>query len=72
MAKISNNMIIHDLIQVDPDIVGILMGAGIHCIGCPSAQGETLEEAAMVHGMDPDELEAHINEYLAAKGNAAK
>lgn len=72
MAKISKNMIIHDLIQVDPDIVGILMGAGMHCIGCPSAQGETLEEAAMVHGMDPDELEAHINEYLAAKENAAK
>ncbi len=72
MAKISKNMIIHDLIQVDPDIVGILMGAGMHCIGCPSAQGETLEEAAMVHGMDPDELEAHINEYLAAKENAAR
>ncbi|MCM1307414.1 MAG: DUF1858 domain-containing protein [Butyrivibrio sp.] len=72
MAKISQDMIIHDLIQVDPEIVGILMGAGMHCVGCPSAQGETLGEAAMVHGLDPNELEAHINEYLAAKEAAAQ
>ncbi len=65
MAKISKDMIISDLIQVDPNIVAILMRAGMHCIGCPSAQGESLEEACMVHGIDADLLTEQINDYLA-------
>ena len=64
-AKISKDMIISDLIQVDPNIVAILMRAGMHCIGCPSAQGESLEEACMVHGIDADLLTEQINDYLA-------
>ena len=64
MAKISKDMIISDLIQVDPNIVAILMRAGMHCIGCPSAQGESLEEACMVHGIDADLLTEQINDYL--------
>ena len=52
MAKISKDMTIGELIAMDTNIIGILMGAGMHCIGCPSAQGESLEEAAMVHGLD--------------------
>ena len=64
MAKISKDMIIHDILQVDPNLAGVLMASGMHCIGCP---GESLEEAAMVHGLNPDELEASLNEYLAAK-----
>lgn len=65
MAKISKDMIIADLIKVDPNIVAILMRAGMHCIGCPSAQGESLEEAALVHGLNPDLLVDQINDYLA-------
>ena len=64
---ISKDMTIGELIRMDENIVPILMRAGMHCIGCPSAQGESLEEAAMVHGMDADELLAKINEYLALK-----
>ncbi len=67
MAQISKDMIIGDLIKVDPNIVPILMRAGMHCIGCPSAQGESLAEAAMVHGIDADLLEQQINDYLANK-----
>lgn len=65
MAKISKDIIIADLINVDPNIVAILMRAGMHCIGCPSAQGESLEEASLVHGIDPDLLVDQINDYLA-------
>ena len=65
MRKISKDMIIADLGTIDPNIVVILMRAGRHCIGCPSAQGETLEEAAMVHGLDVDLLVDQINDYLA-------
>ena len=65
MRKISKDMIIADLVTIDPNIVVILMRAGMHSIGCPSAQGETLEEAAMVHGLDVDLLVDQINDYLA-------
>ena len=67
MAKISKDMIIADLVKIDQNIVPILMRAGMHCIGCPSAQGESLEEAAMVHGIDADVLTAQINDFLANK-----
>ena len=67
MAQITKDMIIADIIQVDMDLVPVLMSSGMHCIGCPSAQGESLEEAAMVHGIDPDQLVNVLNEYLANK-----
>lgn len=65
MAKISKDILIADLIKADPNIVAILMRAGMHCIGCPSAQGESLEEASLVHGIDPDLLVDQINDFLA-------
>lgn len=64
--KISKDMTIGELIRLDQNIIAILMRAGMHCIGCPSAQGESLAEAAMVHGIDADALEAQINDYLAS------
>lgn len=67
MAQITRDMIIADIIRVDQGVIPILMGAGMHCVGCPSSQGETLEEACMVHGMDVENLTADINTYLAAQ-----
>lgn len=67
MAKITKDMTIAEIISVDNGIIPILMNAGMHCIGCPSSQGESLEEAAMVHGMDVDALLVAINEYLENK-----
>ncbi|MBR1442563.1 MAG: DUF1858 domain-containing protein [Firmicutes bacterium] len=65
MAQITKDMIISDIIAVDRGVIPILMQAGMHCIGCPSAQGESLAEAAFVHGMDADKLVEDINAYLA-------
>lgn len=65
MAKVTKDMIISELVQIDPAIIAILMRAGMHCIGCPSAQGESLEEAAIVHGLDADMLVDQINDFLA-------
>ena len=62
MAQITKDMTIGGIIRIDQSVIPILMEAGMHCIGCPSAQGETLEEAAMVHGMDIDALMKAINE----------
>jgi len=67
MAQVSKEMTIGAIINVDEGIVPILLASGMHCIGCPSSQGESLEEAAMVHGMDVDALLETINEYLATK-----
>ena len=66
-ATINKDMIIADMLKIDPGIAAILVASGMHCIGCPSAQGETLDEAAMVHGMNADELVVNVNEYLAKK-----
>lgn len=67
MAQVTKDMTISAIINVDQGIIPILINAGMHCIGCPSAQGETLEEAAMVHGMDANNLLTAINEYLSTK-----
>lgn len=64
MAQITRDMIIGDIIRVDQGVIPILLEAGMHCVGCPSSQGESLEEACMVHGMDAEELTENINEYL--------
>ena len=63
---IKNNSSIIDL-GTGTGIIPILMNAGMHCIGCPSSIGESLEEAAMVHGIDADELLVNINKYFEEK-----
>ncbi len=67
MTKINKDMKIVEILNIDATIAPILMAAGMHCVGCPSAQGETLSEAAMVHGMDVDSLVNRINDYLEKK-----
>lgn len=62
--QVSKDMLIGQMIQLDELIPQMLMGAGMHCLGCPSAQGETLEEACMVHGIDCDDLVNKMNEVL--------
>ena len=64
MAKVSKDMLIGQLLQIDANIAPILMRAGMHCLGCPSSQMESLEEAAMVHGLDVDVLVNQSNDFL--------
>ena len=64
MAKVSKDMLIGQLLQIDANIAPILMRAGMHCLGCPSSQMESLDEAAMVHGLDVDVLVNQINDFL--------
>ena len=67
MARVTKDTTIGEVIQIDAGVIPILMGAGMHCVGCPSSAGETLDEACAVHGMDCDKVLADINEYLANK-----
>ncbi len=58
---IEKTMKIGDLLQAYPDKADILLEAGMHCLGCPASQMETLEEACGVHGIDVDELVETLN-----------
>ena len=68
MAQVTKDTMIGDLLRIDAGVAPILMGIGMHCLGCPSSQGESLEEACMVHGIDCDALVTGINEILATRG----
>ena len=63
--QINKDMLIGELVVMDELIPQMLMGAGMHCLGFPSSQMESLEEACMVHGIDCDDLVSKMNEILA-------
>ena len=67
MAKISKDMTIGDILRVDEGLVPILLETGMHCLGCPSAQAESLEDACAVHGTDVDAIINKMNNFLAAR-----
>ncbi len=67
MAKATKDMLITEVIELDEGTADILMNAGMHCIGCMMAHGETLEQACDVHGIDVDILLEEINTYLESK-----
>ena len=60
MPVITKDMTIGEILRVKPAAASALMEIGMHCLGCPSAQGESLEEAAMVHGVDVEDLMGKI------------
>lgn len=67
MAQITKETIIMDVLRLNPETAQFFFEIGMHCLGCPSASGETIEQACMVHGVDADELINKINEYLKNK-----
>ena len=67
MAKITKDMIIADIIQINMGCIPILLNEGMHCVGCPASIGESLEEACQVHGLDADEVLKSIKDYRANK-----
>ena len=67
MIEITKDTIIGDILDVAPQTAPIFLSIGMHCLGCPSARGESVGEACSVHGVDPDELVAKLNAHFAAK-----
>ena len=65
--KISKDMIIGDILDMDVETAPFFFEMGMHCLGCPSARGESLEAACAVHGVDADEMVEKINAFLASK-----
>ena len=69
MIEITKDTIIGDILDVAPQTAPIFLSIGMHCLGCPSSRGETVEEACMVHGIDADEFLDALNAFL---GEAAE
>ena len=68
MAQVTKDTLIGELLQMDVERVApILMNIGMHCLGCPSSQMESIEQAALVHGVDAQGLVDQVNDALAAK-----
>ncbi|MBO4915076.1 MAG: DUF1858 domain-containing protein [Oscillospiraceae bacterium] len=65
MIQITKDTVIGDILDIAPQTAPIFLSIGMHCLGCPSSRGETVEEACMVHGLageDMDKLIAIVNE----------
>lgn len=65
MESVNKSMLIGDVLNAAPETAQFFLAMGMHCLGCPSARGESIEQACMVHGTDADELVNNINEFLA-------
>jgi len=64
MAKITRDMTIAQILSMDMETARIFMENGMHCVGCPSSSGESLEQACAVHGIDANILLTKLNEYF--------
>ena len=67
MASVTKDTIIIDVLRLDEGTAPFFFEIGMHCLGCPSASGETIEEACAVHGVAADELVEKLNDYLKDK-----
>ena len=65
MANITKDTIIGDILDIAPDTAPIFLSIGMHCLGCPSSRGETVEQACMVHGVDVEDLLEQLNATVA-------
>lgn len=65
--QINKNMLIGEILEMDVETAPFFFEMGMHCLGCPSSRGETLEDACAVHGVDADEMVNKINAFLASK-----
>ena len=66
-VTIEKDTIIGEVLDLAPQSAPLFMAIGMHCLGCPSARGESLADACMVHGVDADELVEKINAHISAK-----
>ena len=66
--EITKETTMGEMLEHDMGIAYVLMQCGMHCVGCPSSIGESLEEACAVHGLNPDAVMAEIQSYLDSRG----
>jgi hybrid cluster-associated redox disulfide protein len=62
--KITSDMLVGQVVNEYPEVIDTLMGMGMHCLGCPSSQAESLADAAFVHGLEPEKVVDALNGAL--------
>ncbi|NMB33459.1 MAG: DUF1858 domain-containing protein [Clostridium sp.] len=67
MGKVTKDMTISNVLQMDRGTASVFINNGMHCLGCPASSGESIEEACAVHGIEPDKLIKELNEYFSNK-----
>lgn len=67
MTKVTKEMIIAEVLGMDRETAPVFMKHGMHCLGCPASSGESIEQAAMVHGINVDDLIKDLNEHFEKK-----
>ncbi|MHB1485078.1 MAG: DUF1858 domain-containing protein [Saccharofermentanales bacterium] len=72
MDKVTKDMVISEVLELDRGTIPIFFKNGLHCLGCAMASGESLEEACAVHGIDCDTLLTELNDFFAANETKQK
>ncbi|WP_207204869.1 DUF1858 domain-containing protein [Clostridium minihomine] len=67
ITKITKDTVIGDILDLDQSTAPFFLEMGMHCLGCPASRGESIQEACMVHGVDPDALVEKLNAHLSSK-----
>ena len=65
---VTRESLIGEIVNEYPEAIDVLFSIGMHCLGCPASQAESLEEACAVHGLDSEAVLAEINAYLESRG----
>lgn len=62
---ISSNTLVGEIVRTYPEAIEVLMSKGMHCLGCPASQAESISDACMVHGLNPDDIITAVNDRIA-------
>ena len=68
ITVVNRKTLIGEIVNQYPETAEVLLGIGMHCLGCPASQAESLEDACAVHGVDPESVIKAINDKLAESG----
>ncbi len=67
MEYVNEKTLIGEIVNTYPESIEVLLGVGMHCLGCPASQAESLEDACAVHGLDPVVVAKAVNSAIAAE-----
>ena len=68
ITVVNRKTLIGEIVNQYPETAEVLLGIGMHCLGCPASQAESLEDACAVHGVDPESVIMAINDKIAESG----
>ena len=72
MSAVTADTLVGQIVREHPEAIEVLLSIGMHCLGCPASQMESLAEAAMVHGYKPEDVVNAVNEAIAKKEQQAE